>query len=122
MSKQNLSPYIRATNKKYGTEENGGFWGENGYNCIEVGYLEMDDDNNIVSVTELTPCADVVDMSYLLELAHDMQIAIDCIGDSYLRLFSRKPGRTVRWQSERIPLSNMSLIYGTPMEELREED
>jgi len=109
---KNIYPYIRGTNKKYGTEENGGFWGENGYNCIEAGYIETDDaGSEVVRVIPLTYSADVVDIV-------DGRIAMDCIGDGYLRLFSDK---SLRWYGDTLALSSMMLEYGEPTESLVEQ-
>lgn len=108
-----LHPYIRGTDKKYGTDENGGFWGENGYNCIEVGYLELDAHNKIIAVHELIPCADVVSIGDIFGGVIG-GVNMDCMSDGYLRLFCRGP-RELKWESEMIPLSDMRLIYGTPM-------
>lgn len=111
---KNIYPYIRGTNKKYGTEENGGFWGENGYNCIEAGYIETDDaGSEVVRVIPLTMSADVVDI-LTLGLAKgqvDSRVAMDCIGDGYLRLFCDK---SLKWYSDTLALSSMMLEFGEP--------
>lgn len=110
-------PFIRGTNKKYGTKENGGFWGENGYNCIEVGYLAIDEHNQPIDITVLSETSDVIHVPSL-PLSY-VKVIIDCIGDGYLRISSFNQQRGVRWESELLPLSSMSIVYGKPFEELR---
>lgn len=111
-----LFPYVRGTNKKYGTDENGGFWGENGYNCIEAGYLQLSDDGKeIKEVIELIPCADVVSIGSILQTPISSLVTFDCIGDGYLRFFIRGKEH-LKWESETIPLSDMKLVIGEPME------
>lgn len=114
-----LFPYMRGTNRKYGTPENGGFWGENGFNCIEVGYLEFDDKGGIGRIIELTSNADTVEILSILPNV-PRGIAFDCIGDGYIRFMTRDKEKAIRWQSEMMPLSSMMLEYGEPMVEYRE--
>lgn len=103
-----LYPYIRGTNKKYGTDDNGGFWGENGYNCIETGYINDDG----TEVIELYTCAEVITMGDFLQTLPP-GTSMDCVGEGYLRIYA-VGNQSLKWQSELIPLSQMNIVFGTP--------
>lgn len=114
-----IYPYIRGTDRKYGTPENGGFWGENGYNCIEVGYL-VDGEDGVWTAVQLTPCADSIELQDFMAAmsGNGIRLSIDCVDDGYLRIFADYP---LKWRGDTSPLSTMMIERGEPTASLFEE-
>jgi len=93
-----------------------------GLNYMSAGYIELDDNGEVVTITELAEEVTFVTFGRLLELEHDMQVGMDCVGGGYLRLFTHKIGQSVRWADEEFITPEIVLIHGTPLEEINDKE
>lgn len=94
-------PYIQPTGKEYD-----GFWGKNGYESFEYGYLRQDH-GKLLEKKVLGEEADSFSSR-----VNDGLMA-DVVEGMHIRLFSMRPVQ-LKWDCEGLPMSTVGIEEGVP--------